>query len=90
MPPVEFEYDPLKSAANLWKHGITLGAACGFWGCEIRRYGRASNKPGEKRHAIYCEYEGEIWVAFFTLREGKVRLFSARRASRKERKAHRL
>lgn len=86
MPP-QFEHDLVKSVANLWKHGITLATAEKFWEVPRRRYGKAHNKPGERRHALYCEHQGEIWVAFFTLRAGKVRIFSARRASRKERKA---
>ena len=87
MPP-EFEYDQLKSLANWFKHGITLASARRFWDSPHRRYAKAYTSQGEIRHALYCKYEKEIWVAFFTLRDGKVRLFSARRASRKERRRH--
>jgi uncharacterized protein len=84
--PLEFEFDPLKSALNGLKHGITLADAVRFRNCPRRRYIRGRITSGEHRHAIICEYESEVWIAVFTARQGRIRIISARRASRAERR----
>ena len=81
----EFDYDLAKSIANWFKHGVTLAAARDFWRDPRRKYLPGKFGPIESRHAILAKFQGEIWVAVFALRGGKVRLISARRAKRKER-----
>ena len=78
----DFEFDPAKSAANRDKHGIDFVEAQALW------YGTASVRPlphaGEDRLLRVSRIGLKIWAAVFTMREGRVRLISVRRARREE------
>ena len=85
---VRFEWDPGKNAANVAKHGFGFEtAARAFGGPTLRR-------PDDRR-----DYSEERWIALgtiddvvvavvYTIRSGKVRIISARKANGNERKAH--
>jgi uncharacterized DUF497 family protein len=85
---VEFEYDPAKSLSNARKHGIDFEEAKGLWDDPRAVIGPAKPVGGELRFALLALREGEIWLAVYTLREGRVRLISVRRASDDERKLY--
>ena len=74
-----FEFDSLKSAANLTKHGIDFERAQGLWSDPqlIEAHARSAL---EARHAVIGRLEDAVWTAIFTYRAGKVRLISVRRA----------
>lgn len=82
MPP--FEFDPLKSFANWLKHGVWLADAANWWHNPDRKL-FPSRFTTESRHVYFTHFKGKLWAVFFTLRAGKVRLISARPASRQER-----
>ncbi len=74
-----FEYDPHKSAANKDKHGIDFDEAQALWD-DDKRIEEDTRFVGELRHlATGCIGE-RFWTAVFTLRDGRVRLISVRRA----------
>lgn len=74
-----FEFDPVKSAANLAKHGIDFEQAQGLWTDPqlIEAHARSAFEP---RHAVIGRLDDAVWTAIFTYREGRVRLISVRRA----------
>lgn len=78
-----FEYDPEKSAANLAKHGIDFADAQKLWH-EDRFVEGPAQWPGEERWMRVARLDGKLWSAIFTVREGRVRLISVRRARLKE------
>ena len=84
---MNFEYDPAKSAANKEKHGIDFEEAKTLWLDEERLQIRAKSE-GEPRFALIAQRDGKIWSAFFTLREGNIRIISVRRARENERKLY--
>jgi uncharacterized DUF497 family protein len=76
---VVFEFDPEKSAANFAKHGIDFEAAQALWLDEYA-FDIEARSETEPRSARIGMIEGRYWAAFFTLREGAVRIISVRRA----------
>ena len=80
---MEFEYDPVKSAVNLDKHGIDFETAQRLWDdeCLVQLL---SNKIGEKRFLAIGNVENKMWTAVCTYRNGKIRVISVRRARKKE------
>ena len=85
--PLEFEWDERKCLASVAKHGIDFeDAARVFDGPTLET---ASNRGGEERRlAIGVVEEREVTVVY-TVREGRYRIISARRARRYERRAYR-
>jgi uncharacterized DUF497 family protein len=84
---MEFEYDRGKSARNKEKHGIDFEEAKGLWEDEDRLLIPARSDT-ESRFAMLAEYRQRVWVAFFTLRQQRVRIISVRRARPNEREAY--
>lgn len=79
---MQFEWDEGKSKSNNLKHGIDFDMAKGLWLDEDRIEIHAPH-PVEDRIAI-AEFNEKIWTAVYTLRKGKIRIISVRRARRKE------
>ena len=74
----EFEYDPAKSDANRDKHGIDFVEAQALWDAEAAERVLPYVREGRLlRIGIIGE---KLWAAVFTMREGRVRLISVRRA----------
>ncbi len=82
-----FEYDPAKSASNRTKHGIDFEEAQVLWD-DLNRLQIAAQSRGEPRSAMIGTIRDRVWVAFFTLRNSKVRLISVRRARDEERELY--
>ncbi len=78
----EFEYDPVKSAANQDKHGIDFAEAQLLWSV----YGWEQPSPflGEPLVQRTALIEGRLWTAVFTVRGHRIRLISVRRARKDE------
>jgi uncharacterized protein len=79
---IQFEFDPDKSAANLAKHGIDFVMAQDLW-MVFGVTGRLPF-PKEERWLRVGRRDEEHWSAVFTLRAGRVRLISVRRARKDE------
>jgi uncharacterized DUF497 family protein len=84
---MRFQYDPAKAAANLRKHGVSFADAEGVLFDPLALSIEDMAAAGEQRMAaIGLGGAGELLVVVYTLRSGQVRLISARRPTRKERK----
>lgn len=81
---VEFDWDPIKSASNEAKHGISLSAAPSLWAGPVVTL--PSKNPGEPRRLAIGLIDGRHWTVIYTVRNDIYRLISARR-SRTDEKA---
>jgi len=83
------EYDPVKAAANLKKHGVSFSDAEGALFDPLALTIEDVGAVGEPRFAtIGMGSAGDLLVVVYTLRNGEPRLISARRATRSERKSY--
>jgi len=80
---MEFEFDPAKSGRNKQKHGIGFEEAQELWD-DSDAVGFPARSDDEERFAFLSRRKGKLWVAFYTVREEKVRLISVRRARANE------
>ena len=78
-----FEFDPNKSAANKDKHGIDFDEAQALWN-DDNRVENDTGFQGEARYMVTGSIGERIWTAVFTMRDGRVRLISVRRARDEE------
>jgi uncharacterized protein len=85
---MEFEWDEDKRLANLEKHSIDFFDARTIWAGQVLDPAAQRNVEGEARPtALGTIGEDEIIIAVvYTVRDGILRLISARRARRDERK----
>jgi uncharacterized protein len=82
----EFEWDEAKATSNLEKHGIDFEDAIGIFEgpvLEVR-----SDRQGEERWKAIGTAEGVELAVIYTVREGRRRIISARRAATNEREAY--
>lgn len=82
-----FEFDPLKSKRNKEKHGIDFVDAQELWD-DSRSIGFPGKSDDEPRFAMLAELKSKLWVAFYTVREERIRIISVRRARKAERKLY--
>lgn len=80
---MEFEFDPVKSEANLRKHKIDFKEAQELWKDQYAAIVDARS-DSEPRSALIAFHRGKIWTAFFTERSTNIRLISVRRARYEE------
>ena len=80
---MEFEYDPDKSEANRAKHGIDFSQAKSLW-LDPNRVEFVARFSDEDRFGLIGSFGGKLWAAIFTIREGKIRIISVRRARENE------
>ena len=79
---MEIEFDPVKDAVNIAKHGVSLSRAVDL---EILTYNEDDrNEYGEVRYRAWGLLEGKAHCLVFTSRNGTIRAISLRRAHRKE------
>jgi uncharacterized protein len=74
----EFEFDPVKSAANRDKHGIDFVEAQGLW--RVPAFDQPSPFLSEPRRLRTAKLGERFWTAVYTLRGETIRLISVRRA----------
>jgi uncharacterized DUF497 family protein len=80
----DFEWDPEKAEANWLKHGIRFEDAARVFGGLMLSW--STRRGSEVRFASIGVIDGTAVVVFWTPRENVVRIFSARRAKRRERR----
>ena len=78
-----FEYDPEKSKMNKEKHGIDFDQAKKL-GDDSDRIEAQSAYIGENRNLLTAKYNGKLYTAITTNRDGAIRIISVRRARPKE------
>ena len=87
MSPLTFEWDPRKAAANLRKHRVSFeGALTAFRDPLAKIHSDPDHSVGERREILVGHSaQGRLLIVAFTERRKRVRLFSARLATRRER-----
>jgi uncharacterized protein len=86
---MRFLYDATKAAANARKHGVTFADAEGVLQDPLAVTIEDPDSQGEQRYvAIGLGSLGDLLVVVYAERGEEYRLISARRATRKERKAY--
>ncbi len=78
-----FAFDPAKSLYNKDKHGIDFSEAQAIWS-DPRCLIAPARNMSEPRFLAVGKIGGKIWAAVFTVRDGKVRIISVRRARDQE------
>ena len=81
---MEIEFDPAKDAANIAKHGLSLAEAVNM--VPLIRF--EDTRFEETRYRAYGYLDGLPHCVAYTVREGKVRVISFRRAHEKEIRRH--
>ncbi len=82
-----FEYDPIKSAANLAKHGIDFEAAQALWDDDFRLV-VAARLLTEARTLVIGRIGSAVWTAVITERGDANRIISVRHARKEEVQAY--
>jgi len=80
---MEFEFDPVKSASNLDKHGIDFDAVQAIWQ-DVMRVEVPARTADEPRWLVIGQINGKHWSVVVTRREQRVRIISARRSRKEE------
>jgi uncharacterized DUF497 family protein len=86
---MDFEWDEAKNRRNLAKHGISFEEAARVLAVPRLREVDDRRTYGETRFRAYGMVEGRLLCVVYTLRGDRVRIISARRASRVERRTYR-
>ena len=86
----EFEWDPRKAGSNLKKHGISFAEALTVFSDPAARIFDDLDHSVDERREIIIGYSRRprLLVVGFTERAGRVRIITARRASRAETRRH--
>ena len=85
----KFEWDEAKNQSNIRKHGIGFDTAKRIFDGRVATSPDTRQEYGEDRHISIGPVEpGALIVVAHTQRGRRIRLISARPASRKERKAY--
>lgn len=86
LAPIGFEWDEIKSDANLAKHGIAFEEASEiFYGPIVVR---PSNRNNEERWIAIGKSQDRIVSVVFTYRNDLIRIISARRPRPDEKRAY--
>ncbi|WP_407674121.1 BrnT family toxin [Paludibaculum fermentans] len=88
-----FEWDPRKARANLVKHGVSFSEAASVFGDALARiFSDDDHSTNERREIIIgrSQLQRLVVVCFTELREGRVRVISARRQVRQSRDHRKL
>lgn len=84
-----FEYDPRKAQANRQKHGISFADAELVFFDPLAIHDIDPDAINEDRFiALGIGNSGLLLVVIYTIRDDAIRLISARRATRQERKTY--
>lgn len=84
---MEFEADPIKAAQNIKKHKVSFEEAASVFGDPMAyTFADPDHSVGEKRWLTFgMSAQKRVLAVIYTERRGKVRLISARRATKHER-----
>ena len=90
MPSLRFEWDPKKDAANEQKHGISFEAATVTLQDPLAAVHTDPDHSNDEKRKILVGHDtlGRLLLVAFTERQGKIRIITARRATKRERQAY--
>ena len=80
---MEFEYDIEKHVRSRTKHGIDFVDAQALWD-DLDRLEIPAKTSDEPRSVVIGKIGNKHWSAIITIREGRIRLISVRRARLEE------
>lgn len=85
-----FEWDPAKAEANFAKHGVTFGEAETVFADPLldTSWDGVHSLEEDRYVAIGRSARGRLLVVVYTYREDRIRIISARRATRREANAY--
>ena len=88
--PLAFEWDPRKARSNLAKHGVRFEEASTVLGdpLSITIPDPEHSRSEERYVTLGTAFNGKLLVVVHTDRGDNIRIISARRASRRERKSY--
>ena len=85
---MELEFDQLKNAINIAKHGLSFAQVVDLdWNLASTKTD-LRNDYGEIRHLTYTLLNSRVCFLAWTMRGGKIRPISFRKAKAKERKRY--
>jgi uncharacterized protein len=84
---MRFEFDSAKPTANLEKHGIDFIGAQALWS-DPDRLEVPARSLDEPRTQVIGRIGDVVWSAFTTIRGGRIRIISVRRARDEEAAAY--
>ena len=79
---IKFEYDDAKSTANKLKHGISFIEVQELW--QVVGVDIPARTDDEMRFLRVAQWKEKFYSCVFTLRDGAIRLISARRSRESE------
>ena len=82
---MEFEWDPNKAASNLRKHGVRFAEAVAVLEDLAARRMPDEDSHEERFVALGMDALGRILVVIYAVRDARIRIISARKATRRER-----
>lgn len=86
---MDYEWDPSKAASNLRKHGVGFADAALSLEDPLARTIADPDASAELRFVtIGADPNGRVLITIYTKRQGRIRIISARRASRAERRSY--
>ncbi len=83
-----FQWDPDKSASNEAKHGVSFLQAAQIFRGPILKTQDTRRDYGEARFIALGAFDGAVLRVVFTERDGDIRLISAWRAGKHDRKKY--
>ena len=84
---MEFEWDPAKAKANIAKHGVSFEDAQEVFE-DLHAIELLDDALNEERWCLLGRAHAHILVVIYTERGNKVRIISARQASKREQKIY--
>ncbi len=90
MTELVFGWDPVKAAINLRKHGVSFGEASSVFRNPLAKILRDPTRHESEDRAIMIGHSdrGRTLLVVFTEQAGRLRIISAREASRRERREY--
>ena len=86
---MDFEWDEAKNRRNLAKHGISFEEAARVFAGPVLQEVDERRTYGESRFQVFGTVAGRLLCVVCTKRGDRIRIISARRASRAERRTYR-
>ena len=85
---VKFEWDPKKAASNLSKHRVTLEEGLTVFADPLAKIFDDENHSTKEQREIIIGHSGSnrLLLVCFAARADSIRIFSARKATKQERK----
>ena len=87
--PITFEWDERKNQRNIEKHGISFRRAATIFNGRVLQWEDNRKSYGEERRIAIGRTEARICVVY-TLRNRNIRIISARKATKDERRKYLL